>query len=143
MTGVFFLVGLFFAQVGTPTDSVVNRSLPEKSPGMAVLLSLLIPGGGQIYTQNYWKAVLIVPAEVGLGYFSYREHRLAQKALTAGDSVNCSRHQDRRNTFLFWTAGVIVFSMADAYVSAHMFGFDQQLRLSAGPGWLGVQMAVW
>ena len=31
---------------------------------------------------------------------------------------------DRRNGYLWWTAGVIVISMLDAYVDAHLFGFD-------------------
>lgn len=143
MTAILLFVSLCFGQIDTAGDSAVNRSLPERSPGRAVLLSLIIPGGGQIYTQNYWKAGLIAPAEVLLGYLSYREHRLAQRSLNENDSVNYSRHQDRRNSFLFWTAGVIVFSMADAYVSAQMFGFDRQLQLAFGPDRVEFRVAVW
>jgi hypothetical protein len=132
-----------------PPDSVLPY--PTKSPGTAVLLSLLIPAGGQVYTHNYWKVPIIAPAELVLGYLSYREHTGAVDALTRGDSLDYVFHRDRRSTFLWFTGATIAFSMADAYVSARMFGFREQMRLSLGgtppgpagaPGIrLGVEMA--
>jgi len=122
-------------------DSVVGQ-VRTKSPGKAVLLSLLIPGGGQIYTQRYIKAAIIAPAELGLGYLAYQQHKLSVQALRQADTVKYHYYQDRRNTFLFWTAAVVVFSAADAYVSAQLFGFDQELQIELGPDRLGLRLAL-
>ncbi len=128
----------------TRIDSVAKTVAPKgaiKSPGKAVLLSFLIPGGGQIYTKNYWKAGIIAPAEIGLGYLSYQAHLQAEQALKQGDTTRYPIYRDRRTTFLWWTAVVVAFSMADAYVSAQMFGFDQELRLDIAPDRLGLILA--
>ncbi len=145
MTGLTLLIFLLGQTGGDSlvparTDSVVQM-VREKSPGRAVLLSFLIPGGGQIYTRNYWKAALIAPAELVLGYLSYQEEVKTRQALQAQDTSAYIFHRDRRNSYLFWTGAVIVFSMADAYVSAHMFGFDRQLRLSLNYGRVGLELA--
>jgi hypothetical protein len=121
---------LFLGQV--KVDSLTGQ-LPNKSPGRAVLFSLIFPGGGQVYTHNYWRAAVIAAAEVGLGGLAYQEHTRMKQAWAALDTTGYYFHRDRRTTFLWWTAGVVVFSMADAYVSAQMFGFDQEMRLDLGP----------
>ncbi len=122
-------------------DSAVKK-LPVKSPGRAVLFSLLFPGGGQLYTSRYWKAAVIAPTELGLGYLSYQEHLRAEQARAEADTAKYRYYRDRRTTFLWWTAATVVFSMADAYVSAQMFGFEQELRLELGPDRLGVRVAI-
>ncbi len=133
------IAALIFSQ--GQADTMVS-SVPTKSPGMAVLLSFVIPGGGQVYTRNYWKAALIAPAEIGFGYLAYQEHIKVREALRVQDSSGYYQHRERRTTFIWWSAAVVVFSMADAYVSAQMFGFDQQLRLDLAPNRLGIQLAL-
>lgn len=113
-----------------------------KSPGKAVLLSLLLPGGGQVYTGRAWKTALIAPAEVTLGYLAVREHVYALDALSAGDDAAYVRHRDRRTVFLWWTGAVVAFSMADAYVSAQMYGFDREMRFTMGPLHAGVVVGI-
>ena len=102
----------------TPGTARYRRA---KSTGTAVLLSFLLPGGGQVYTGNWWKAALIAPAEVTLACFSAREH-----------------NSGRRAALYWWTGAVVAFSMADAYVSAQMYGFDREMRLTLGPMRAGV-----
>lgn len=146
MSLVLSLLLLFTGQTTLAESLVHLDSLPKrveaKSPGKAVLLSFLIPGGGQIYTKNYFKAALITPTEVALGYVSYREHLKAQEALKKGDTTAYSAYRDRRNAFLWWTLATVVFSMADAYVSAQMFGFDKEMQLSIGPDRFGITVAL-
>jgi len=120
---------------------------PAKSTGTAVLLSFLLPGGGQVYTGNWWKAALIAPAEVTLGYLSIREHLSASDYLSQfnryhvqSDSENYVLHRDRRTAFLWWTGAIVAFSMADAYVSAQMYGIDREMRLTIGPMQAGFAM---
>jgi len=145
LLGLALLVGLVLAQQPdslkpqpVPPDSTVESDTvrpyrPAKSPSKAVLLSFLLPGGGQVYTGNWWKAALIAPAEVTLGYFSL-------KYLTENDSANYARHRDARTALVWWTGAVIAFSMADAYVSAQMYGIDREMRLTIGPMRAGVAM---
>jgi hypothetical protein len=105
-------------------------------PGTAVLLSALIPGGGQFYTGNLLKGVLLGVCELSLAGLSLREHLEASRAAPEQRAA----HEDSRNTFLFWTGFVWGYSLADAYVSAHMYGFKEEQRLDvrASPGalWL-------
>jgi len=136
----------------SPPDSAsrvdkVGTYRPAKSTGTAVLLSFLLPGGGQVYTGNWWKTALIAPTEVTLGYFSVKEHLAASKSLERfqglGDSADLTdyvRHRDARTAFLWWTGAVVAFSMADAYVSAQMYGFDREMRLTLGSMRAGIAM---
>ncbi|MEO0004741.1 MAG: DUF5683 domain-containing protein [candidate division WOR-3 bacterium] len=135
------LIFALFLMTQLQSDTLLKTEV-GKSPGRAVLLSLLIPGGGQVYTRNYWKAAIIAPAEMGLGYFAYKEHIKMKQALAVQDSSGYYQHRERRNTFLWWTAALVVFSMADAYVSAQMFGFDQEMRLDLAPNRLGIQLSL-
>jgi hypothetical protein len=157
--GVALLAGFVMAQTSdtlkpqlnppdsTPGADTVSAYRPAKSTGTAVLLSFLLPGGGQVYTGNWWKAALIAPAEVTLGYFSIKEHLSASDYLSQfnlyhaqSDSVNYVRHRDTRTALLWWTGAVLAFSMADAYVSAQMYGFDREIRLTLGPMRAGIAM---
>ena len=103
-----------------------------------MLLSFLLPGGGQVYTGKWWKALLIAPAEFGLGYASYRAHQNLT-AFQRNDAVieqrrqEYARRREVRDVLLFLTGAVLAYSMGDAYVSAQMYGFDRETRLSVGP----------
>lgn len=136
-------MGLVFLLIAIgQVDTIMLVKHPVgKSPGRAVLLSLVIPGGGQIYTQRYWKAGIIAPAEVGLGYLTYQEHQRAKRAWAQADTMSFRYYSDRRTSLLWWTAATIVFSMADAYVSAQMFGFDQELQIDLRSDRLGLRLA--
>ena len=150
-----FLFGLAVAQQPAPPDSAAKPVVadsargavkdsvpyrPARSTGTAVLLSFLLPGGGQVYTGNWWKAAFIAPAEVTLGYFVVKEHLATSAALGAGDSTGYVRHRDARTAFLWWTGAVVAFSMADAYVSAQMYGFDREVKFTIGPMRAGIAM---
>jgi len=152
LLGLALLAGSALAQVpnavkpqanppdSVPGDDTVVVYRPAKSTGKAVLLSFLLPGGGQVYTGNWWKAALIAPAEVTLGLFSVREHLAASDALSGGDTTRYAQHSGRRTALLWWTGAVLAFSMADAYVSAQMYGFDREMRLTIGPTGAGIAM---
>lgn len=117
-------------------------AFPKKSPGRAVLLSALVPGGGQFYNGDWWKTLVIAPAELGLAYFAVRDHRSASAALAAGDTTRYEDLRDRRNTLLWWTGAVMAFSMADAWVSAQMYAFDRQMTFALGPGGAGIRLEL-
>jgi hypothetical protein len=115
---------------------------PRKSPGRAVLLSALLPGGGQVYNGDWWKTLVIAPAELGLAFFAVRDHASATAALRGGDEDEYVRLRDRRNALLWWTGAVTAFSMADAYVSAQMYAFDRQMTFALGPNRAGIRLEL-
>ncbi len=95
----------------------------SKSAGLAMLLSAVVPGGGQFYTENYWKGALFLGAEGTLGYFVIKDHLDFEKNFNP-DLKN------RRNNLLWWIATVKLLSIADAYVSANMYKFKDMAKLS-------------
>lgn len=133
------------ADTSTVPDSAPEQPkavLARKSPGKAVLLSALVPGGGQVYNGDWWKTLIIAPAELGLAYFAVQDHRSAGAALAAGDTSRYESLRDRRNALLWWTGAVVAFSMADAYVSAQMYAFDRQMTFALGPARVGVALGI-
>lgn len=152
LVGLAVLAGFVSAQTPdalkpqlNPADTTaradsVRAHRPAKSAGTAVFLSFLLPGGGQVYTGNWWKAALIAPAEVTLGYFSVKEHLAATRARNDRDMNGYTQHRDRRTALLWWTGAALAFSMADAYVSAQMYGFDREMQLAFGPMRAGIAM---
>lgn len=99
----------------TLRGSLAKPSSRRVNPGTAVLLSALLPGGGQFYAGQPLKGVIIGAAELGLAGLSIHYYRRG--------------NADIGNTFLWWTGFAIGFSMADAYVTASMYGFREEQRL--------------
>jgi hypothetical protein len=119
---------------------------PKKRVGTAMLLSALIPGGGQFYNESFWKGGLVASAEIALASFTIREQLLMNTlgqtfSGAARDSVHAI-HRNRRNVYAFFTGAVIGLAVSDAYVDAHMFGFRDAQRLSLEPSDRGLGLAV-
>ncbi|MDZ7373265.1 MAG: DUF5683 domain-containing protein [candidate division KSB1 bacterium] len=103
-------------------------------PTGAMLRSWILPGWGQWYNGRKTKAAVVFVAEVGLaGYALWQDH-LASQSATAEERL---AREDRRNAALWWLAGVVLLSGLEAYVDAHLAGFDVAPNLSvearAGP----------
>ena len=123
-----------------PDDPTVDSAASHpftmtRSPTVAVFLSI-IPGGGQIYTEQYWKVPLFVGAA---GYFvariialdaKFREYAAQYEALAANDPQRATlksireSYRDDRDRNGAYLLGVEVLGMVDAYVDAHLFDFD-------------------
>ena len=88
-----------------------------------MLLSAVIPGAGQFYTENYWKSALFLGAEGTLGYFALKDHHDFERT----GNINL---KNRRNNLLWWIASVKLLSLADAYVSANMYKFKDMAKLT-------------
>lgn len=82
-------------------------------PRRAMLRSMILPGWGQFYNKKQIKGSLLAAAEVGsaVGYF-VRRNQLRD----LGSS--------ERNVYFFSTIGIVLYSMADAYVDAYLDGVD-------------------
>jgi hypothetical protein len=95
-----------------------------KSPMGAMMRSALFPGWGQAYTGHYVKSGLIFCIESGLIASAIAQDRKAKDMYPTDYQAYLDRI-DKRNTLIWWTAGVLVYSMLDAYVDAHLFHFDE------------------
>jgi hypothetical protein len=110
----------------TPADSLAPKS--RKNPTGAMVRSILFPGWGQLYNGKWFKALLVFGLEAGfIGAAVY----LNQKAHDDQDTAeNRAFYADQRNTNYWRTGVVILLSMLDAYVDAHLSDFDESPDLS-------------
>ncbi|MDW7680120.1 MAG: DUF5683 domain-containing protein [bacterium] len=93
-----------------------------KSPTGAMVRSLLFPGLGQLYNNKKLKAALIFFAETGLLANSIY---LNQKVVRSQTDWEKNFYINNRNLSVWWLVGTILFSVADAYVDAHLSDFDE------------------
>jgi hypothetical protein len=90
----------------------------------AMIRSAVFPGWGQFYSAHYVKASLFFALESGLVISAINENRKANDVYDTDYEAYLDRI-DKRNLRIWWTAGVVVYSIVDAYVDAHLFGFDE------------------
>ncbi|MDZ7363717.1 MAG: DUF5683 domain-containing protein [candidate division KSB1 bacterium] len=111
-------------------DSAAVRSTMKKSPRGAMLRSLAVPGWGQYYNRQYFKAALVFGAEAGLVATAIYWNN---KANSASDRNSKLFYQNNRNTANWFLLGTILLSMLDAYVDASLSDFDESPDLSLAP----------
>lgn len=121
--------------VSSDSTAKDTSATPMKSPMKSVFFSAVFPGGGQIYTHNYWQAVGLGTAEVGLAGAAIYEVWQMNRA-TAQTEIDS--HFEKQRSLWWWAAGVWAFSLADAYVDGYLYKFDEQgrvaLRVHPGSG---------
>ena len=125
-----------------------------------MLFSALVPGGGQVYNQSYWK----VPVILGFGvyfvsewlsnnrrYRDYHDQYSLSLATTPNPDLLSLRdfYRDQRDAFAWYYLILYVINIADAYVDASLYDFnvgdDLSLRLMPGgtlAGRQGVQLRM-
>ena len=99
-----------FEEVGA--DTVQTDSLKVKSPMGAMVRSMGIPGWGQWYNERPIKGAVIFSTELFLGGAMVYEQRR-------------TLDRQQRNTYFLWFLGVFLYNIADAYVDAHLYGFEE------------------
>ncbi len=118
-------------------DTASPPAIPSKSPGLAMLLSAVLPGAGQVYNESYWK----VPVVTGLGiYFvaefldnnrrtedyraKYAESLVAAPGRAPGYLTLREFYKNQRDAFAWYFVILYVLNIVDAYVDASLYGFD-------------------
>ncbi len=103
------------------------------SAGWAMVASILLPGGGQFYTDNPWRGLVFGVAQSFVLSLMLYEHAQAEEQWIEFRRTGDLRvyddyyyHAERRNELLWWMGGVWALAIADAYVDAHLWGFDDQ-----------------
>jgi len=119
-----------------------------KSPWLAIGLSALVPGGGQLYLNQAWKLPIIYGVMGGFAYGAYiqnqRYHymidsintRYARKTLI--DTLYARRYEnsrefyrDDRDKWYIYLGLAYIANILDAYISAHLYDFDVSDPVSA------------
>ncbi len=151
------IVILFFSFVflanAQENDTTEVRKSPEiefaemtKSPTGALVRSLILPGWGQIYVENYWKAPLMAGGFIGVGsaiVWNHNNYREAVNEIDAfagedGDyELRVLRnkrdfYRDQRDMMGLYLLGVYLIAAVDSYVGAHLYDFNVDDNLSLG-----------
>lgn len=101
----------------------------------AVLVSPVFPGWGQLYSNNSWRGALAF----GLEWYYWsnllardrKAGRVRDYAATfpAGPERDllenaADEYKEQMRDFAWWSAGILMIIIFDAYVGAHLFDFD-------------------
>ena len=134
---VVLMAGRIFAQDNATAASdtvktVVADSLARKgkNPTGAMLRSIVFPGWGQWYNGKHFKAILVFGAEAGIIANTIRQN---QRVQASKSELEREFYLENRRLSNWWLAGVILLSMIDAYVDAHLYDFDESPNLGARP----------
>jgi len=109
LKGVLLIAGLLFAQPSWSAESLPDSLSSDRRVRSAVLRSLVLPGWGQFYNGKRIKGSVIAAA----GLASSVAYVVQRNQINDPDVHT-------RNIYFFTTIGVVLYSMADAYVDAHL-----------------------
>ena len=120
------LLGLILAGFSQATAqeneiAAANDSLPV-NPRSALLRSAVIPGWGQWHNGHPWKAAFFAGAASGLLASALVEVRSLDDVTTAAERETRS---NRRNTRFLYFGLTVTLAAIDAFVDAHLAGFDR------------------
>jgi len=107
---------------------ILVSDVQYKSPQKAVILSALLPGGGQFYTGHYIKGGVIASGEIFSlikAYFLYKDSKDYEVGSSERDSL-----MRESFSYAFWFLGIWFYSVLDAYVDAHLYNFDEKAKIS-------------
>ena len=110
----------------------------QKSPWVALGLSAVLPGAGQVYLGQWYKVPIIVG---GIGAALTGAFIQNNRYLYTSDSVNNQKlrgdtatalryerarefYRDDRDKFYIYAAIVYIANLIDAYIAAHLYDFD-------------------
>jgi hypothetical protein len=137
----------------TKSDSTkVVKKQYRHNPKLAIILSTVVPGAGQIYNKKYWKTPIVLAGIGVCGYFIRTNHILYKDykgALLQRVDTNATapdkyldiysndqlitlqdQYRQNRDLFIIVTSLVYVLNIVDALVDAHLFSFDVSDDLS-------------
>lgn len=127
-----------FEELGVDIPSESPDKSDIKSPSLALTLSALLPGAGQIYNGSYWKTPVILGFA---GYFTYaiitlhdlyvdyrQRYRdsITENNPTGNTDIRFIRdfYRDQRDRFGWYMGFLYLINLLDAYVEATLSGFD-------------------
>lgn len=130
---------LVFVLSAGPGSCEARDARQVSSPRSSLLMSTVLPGWGQLANGHPVKGAVCFAAGAGLLGRILIETRRADAALRhARQSTDdaeyerhyeeYSRHFDRREDAIWWAVFFWLYAMVDAYVDAHLVGFDEEFK---------------
>jgi hypothetical protein len=135
----------------------------RKNPRTAMLCSLAFPGLGQIYNEKPFKAVIALGLETYYIMNIVTSCRNADDALQERDSyeqyIPCGdnmclnpewetanawyeEYKERTIDWVWWTSGIVLLVMLDAYVDAHLHDMRFRVETARTGGGTGLAVVV-
>lgn len=149
MRGVFLILMFVFGFQSILAQEKQKETPKKHSIKKATLLSIVLPGAGQVYNKKWWKVPLIYGAMGTTTYLAiqyndrYKIYRDAYQLRQDGKddpfkgkyntNTLLTFTQDNRNDRdinIMITAGLYGLQVLDAYIDANMFDFDVDDNLS-------------
>lgn len=139
--------------------SCVSRG--ETNHKVPLFLSLVLPGGGQIYNKKFIKAGVYIAVESIFIYGAIIQDQrlndardelsdLKQATLLDYQKINnyeflVDRYKRERNNFIWLSIGAVLLSAGDAYVDSYFSDFKRDIfkkgdKLSVAPMFSGVAL---
>jgi hypothetical protein len=112
---------LFYSPQLDTATLLSDKSL--KSPWGAVARSAIMPGWGQIYTEQYVKSVLAFSLN---GFLVYQIYNYEQK----WREEHNEGYRAKRNLYTWYFSLAYLLTMVDAYVDAYLYKFDEAIKIS-------------
>ena len=111
---LLLILALFFASVPSwSAESQPDSLASDRRVRGAVLRSIALPGWGQFYNGKRVKGSIIATVEVASAIaWAVRRKQIKD------------RGTQERNLYLFSTIGIVLYSVGDAYVDAHLSRVD-------------------
>jgi hypothetical protein len=115
----------------------VGRAKGFDAPFWVMMRSMAVPGWGQATNGKWIKAVVFAGAEGALLTGLAREDHLREEASRNARNrpeeaffwnSEARRHRENKRDYLWWTAFTVLLSVGDAYVDAHLRGFQAEFR---------------
>ncbi len=107
-------------------NSSLFSNKPLKSPWGASLRSLMLPGWGQIYNEQYLKAGMFAGLTGYISYTIYNNDRLYKR-------THEGRYLDQRTRFYWYLGLSYILMIGDAQVDAYLYKFDKTTKLLINP----------
>ena len=143
---------LFFATQSVFSQKTLGDTTLHHSPTLASLLSMALPGAGQVYNKKYWK----VPIIYGIGGYlvyaatfngkEYNRFKTAYSYATDNDPSTIDEfngeipddqlkyykdtYRRQRDLNIIGIMAVYIMNIVDASVDAHFFNYDISDNLS-------------
>ena len=127
-------------------DGIWSYDYEVRDTKKATLLAVFLPGAGQIYNKAYWKLPILYGGYAALGYVisfngkGYNRFKKAYDLMTDddettnpdfGSSYSPDLIRNTRNNYrryrdmaIFYTVGLYLVSIVDAYVDASLSHYD-------------------
>lgn len=127
--------GLMAENLQKNSTAEVTEKHTGRNATKAIIYSAIIPGGGQVYNNDYLKAGIAMGVELtflGSGiYYQVQSNKAWDDYEESGNQQDYNQYNDyhlKSQSMYWWFFSVKFLSVVDAYVDAKLFNYDKKKR---------------